>query len=676
MPERSCASQPDDGTMNKGHIVVCITCHNRRNATLTCLATLRSQQLPDGVRISVVLVDDGCSDDTAEAVRSAFPDTVIQRTTDGERYWAGGMLAAERVAETMEPDYLLWLNDDVVLVPDAVATLLEVSHKTGGIAVACLADPETEKPSYGGQVSDSGWHPLRLRLLPPNGSIQNCDTFQGNCVLIPASCRDRGARLDPIFDGVQGMADTDLGLRAGALNIPIGTTPHFIGTCTPNRNPPPWQSPATDRLARLRAIVGPRGFPPRAWFHLVWRHAGLAAPAVALPPVIRAIRDALIASRAHKHAKPKVALIEGVTPAYRLSYYQALAARDDIDFLLYDGIGLPGQTVDQAPPPLPLPIRRGRNLYWPGKRRGRIAWSNGTIDVLRRQPDAVVVGQHVHDLSIWALWLWRQIVGRPKLIAMGHFRLTGDGIVHRLRRLFVRNLDGALCYAPSGREEALRCGLPVDRVAMIANTLDTDHLLKLADARAGQREEICRRLGINSAEHLFLFLGRLHKEKRVTLAADAVGKLRDDGIPARLVIIGDGPERDAIAALPYLTCLGSIHNAEQVADWMAICVAVVVPDAVGLVAVHALASMVPVVTLANGRSHGPEIEYLHPGKDALFAATDADLVVQMTMLINQPNLRQQLQEGCRHTAQALSMAHMTDAVCTCIGRVIGKADGQ
>lgn len=659
--------------MTTRSIVVCITCHNRRETTLRCLSALQGQALPDGVRISVVLVDDGSSDGTAEAVRDAFPDTVVSQA-DGQRFWAGGMLAAERVAEAMAPDYLLWLNDDVVLAAGAITALLDVSQKIGGIAVACLADPDTGKASYGGQIADSNWHPLRLRLASPDGTIQACDTFQGNCVLIPSDCRKQGARIDPIFDGVQGMADTDLGLRARALGIPIGTTPCFIGTCTPNRNPPPWQSPTTGRLDRLGSVCGPRGFPPHAWFRFIRRHGGWAAPALFLLPPLRALWAALTLPHTPRATKPIIALIEGVIPAYRHSYYQALAAREDVDFLLYDGIGRPGQTVDQAALPLPLPTRRGRNLYWPGKRRGRIAWSSGTLDVLWRQPDAVVVGQHVHDLSIWALWLWRRIAGRPKLVAIGHFRTAGTGMVSRLRRFFVRGLDGALCYSMPGRENALRCGLPEDRVAVISNTLDTDHLLKLADACAGKRDEICQRLGIDPDEHVFLFLGRLHTDKRVPLAADAIGKLRRDGVPARLVVIGDGPDRDGLATRPHVTCVGSIHDAEQVADWMAIGIAMVVPDAVGLVSVHAVASMVPVITLANGRCHGPEIEYLQAEYNALFAASDDDLVRKMAMLIDQPELRHRLQEGCRHTAEALSMAHMVDAVCTCLNRTMGEAD--
>jgi GT2 family glycosyltransferase len=649
-------------------VIAAIACHNRRDVTLSCLASLRDQVLPPHYNLSTVLVDDGSSDGTAEAVRLQHPDvTVIP--VDGSHYWAGAMALAERQALQDGADFILWLNDDVRLKSSAVASLLAVSMLGGGaIAVGALSDPETGLASYGGQRRTSAWHPLRLQPVLPHGNVQPCDTFQGNCVLVPVeSCR-RLMGIDPLFDGVQGMADTDYGLRARRLDIPLLLTPDFVGICAPNRALPPWRDGRLDFRARVKALFGPRGLPLRPWTHFIARHAGAIWPLLWTMAVLRGIWQSAWASP-RTDGQIAVALIEGVAPIYRRPYYQGLSQRRGIAFHIYDGLERRDSTADQAVAPLPLPLSRGRNLYWP-RLRGRIAWSSGVFAALRSGVDAVVVGQHVHDLSLWFLWLWRRMAGRPKILAMGHFRIDGHGPVAWLRRVFLHGVDGALCYTEAGREACLRHGLAVDRITVIANTLDTARLLRLADERRQRLDAIRQRFGIAEGEAVFVFVGRLHAVKRIDLAVVATQTVIERGYACRLVVIGDGPAREDVRGQRGVTWLGSLYENEDVADWFAVAQAMVMPDAVGLGAVHAIASGVPVVALATGRAHRPEFAYLRSGENALLASGTDDLAECMIRLINDPDLRRRLEAGCRRTASVLSMDAMVSSVCDGVVQVV------
>jgi len=58
--------------MLKPRVFIIIPVHNRREVTLACLANL--QQTGDLANFQVVVVDDGSTDGTAEAVRSSYPE--------------------------------------------------------------------------------------------------------------------------------------------------------------------------------------------------------------------------------------------------------------------------------------------------------------------------------------------------------------------------------------------------------------------------------------------------------------------------------------------------------------------------------------------------------------------------------------------------------------------------
>jgi len=643
------------------HIIAALACHNRRDATLACLAALQAQILPIDCRLSVVLVDDGSSDGTAHAVNAHYPETTII-PADGTLYWAGAMILAEGKALALGADFVLWLNDDVVLRPSAIADLLQTSMEAGaGIAVGCLVDPDTDTASYGGQRAASAWHRLRLALIAANGRPQDCDTFQGNCVLVPVAVCRRMQGIDPIFHGVQGMADTDYGFRARRLGIAVFATAENVGYCRLNTTPPPWRRSDIGRLQRLRNIFGPRGMPPRVWLRFAIRHGGIAWPLLWLLPQLKAVFAALMTGLAPGNP-PRIALLEGIATIYRLPFYRGLADRQDMQFRLYDGQAQQGRTADQADLPLPLPAQRGWNLFWPDQ-SGRIAWSSGAFAILCGKADAVVVGQHIHDGAIWLLWLWRRLFGTPHLLAMGHFRLDGEGLLPYVRRLFLKGIDGALCYTEAGREACLRHGMASARVTVIGNTLDTAGLLAMADARRNQQAELRRQLGVAEGEAIFLFVGRLYAEKRIELAVAAITHLVARGIACRLVVIGDGPARGAVAHHPHVTWLGRFYDQTVQADWFALATAMVMPDAVGLAAVHAMANEVPVISLANGRAHGPEFGYLQHGQTALLAKDADGLADNMQSLIENPALRREMALACRRMAESLPMAGMVAQVC-------------
>ena len=104
----------------KYNIAVIITCYNRKAKTLACLDRLfHAQEVQGDVELSVFLTDDGCTDGTADAVRTTFAGKDIHILQgNGQLYWAGGMLLAWKAAmsQSKEWDFYLLLNDDTFVM--------------------------------------------------------------------------------------------------------------------------------------------------------------------------------------------------------------------------------------------------------------------------------------------------------------------------------------------------------------------------------------------------------------------------------------------------------------------------------------------------------------------------------------------------------------------------------
>lgn len=251
-------------------VAIIMTCHNRRDTTVRCLEAVKAQQ-GHGARLDLFVTDDGSSDGTADGIRQAWANaTVLQGT--GHLYWAAGMALAERAAVMTGPDYLLWLNDDTLLVPDAVERLLATaSQHRGAIVVGATIDPATGERSYGGRLRP-GRHPQKLPALPLSDEPQRADTFNGNVVLVPWDVRQRVGPIDGLFP--HAYADDDYGLRATAMGVPVLQAPGFVGSCRRN---PPKQVPRSLR-ARWTQQQSPNGLPWQAQLRYLKRHGGAAWP--------------------------------------------------------------------------------------------------------------------------------------------------------------------------------------------------------------------------------------------------------------------------------------------------------------------------------------------------------------------------------------------------------------
>lgn len=272
-------------------IAVLMTCHNRMPTTVACLKALKAQSIGD-TSIHVYLVDDGSTDKTASEVRQAFPEIRIL-LGDGSLYWCGGTEVAFETALKENFDVYMWLNDDTVLTDRALPRLIEVYRECAAlnpavIVVGSTFDPDTGAMSYGGwrRVAGRSWGLTNSwkKISPDPHTVVECDTINGNCVLISREVTQSIGTLDRRFR--QGLGDLDYGLRAKTAGCQVFIAPGFYGACRRNSGAGSWTDPNLTRYQRWRQLLGPKGLPPRAWGAFVSRHKGPLWPLAWISPYI------------------------------------------------------------------------------------------------------------------------------------------------------------------------------------------------------------------------------------------------------------------------------------------------------------------------------------------------------------------------------------------------------
>ena len=275
-----------------------MACHNRREHTLSCLRGLNRQSVIGKMVIDVYLLDDGSSDGTSDAVRAEFPDVHLLQG-DGNLFWTRGMYESFSAAIQKGYDYYLWLNDDSMLYDNALEVLLDthVSLKKQGhectIIGGGLQHPVTGRFTYGGVKR----HKHRLgrvkqeRIAPSEKAIQ-CDTMNGNFVLLPATVVERVGNLDPVYQHVGG--DHDYCYRALQRGCSVWLAPGYLGTCEDNPIEGTWKDINLPMMERLRKLNSPHGYRFHEYAIYLRRHRGPWWPGHLIWPYIRIVLETIV----------------------------------------------------------------------------------------------------------------------------------------------------------------------------------------------------------------------------------------------------------------------------------------------------------------------------------------------------------------------------------------------
>jgi GT2 family glycosyltransferase len=282
--------------MSIHNIAVLMTSFNRRELTLRSLGSLNKQNNPSDIQLTVFLVDDGCTDGTAEAVRSKFPGVKILKG-DGSLFWNGGMRKAFDAATQECFDAYLFLNDDTILYEDALMGVVTCARSwiavgAPAIVVGSTRSPITGRHSYGGILRRHRGMEFRLeKVMPHPSSSTPCDTMNGNFALIPQQVAAVIGNVEKRFRHQFG--DLDYGLRAKRAGFDVVVAPGYVGECHPNSPAGSWRDPRMPFSRRWASLISPKGVPFAEWFLFTRRHYGWRWPYYSVSPYLKTIASSL-----------------------------------------------------------------------------------------------------------------------------------------------------------------------------------------------------------------------------------------------------------------------------------------------------------------------------------------------------------------------------------------------
>ncbi|MFK3980005.1 glycosyltransferase [Micromonospora sp. NPDC050397] len=209
---------------------------------------------------------------------------------------------------------------------------------------------------------------------------------------------------------------------------------------------------------------------------------------------------------------------------------------------------------------------------------------------------------------------------------------VGERIADRLNGRSAATYDRIVCTTDWAAAEFRRIGTPNLTQVPLGVDLEAFH--------PERHDPEVRAEYATADEVLLVHCSRLSPEKRPDLAVDALVALREAGVPATLVVVGDGPRR---AALEYRATglpvhfTGFLPDRDRVAALLASADVVVAPGPVetfGLAGLEALACGTPVVV--NAASALPEVV----GEAGLGAdGTGAAFAEAIVTLLSRPERR-------------------------------------
>ena len=212
-----------------------------------------------------------------------------------------------------------------------------------------------------------------------------------------------------------------------------------------------------------------------------------------------------------------------------------------------------------------------------------------------------------------------------------------------------------------------------ERVFVALNTLDITAInaaKKVWQADPARLAAFRSEKGLNGPT--VLFVSRLNADNRVDLLLKAAAVLHKDLPALKVVIVGAGPEADALKSLARTLGLGqaaiftgAIYDEVDLAPYFLSAGAFCYPVNIGLSLIHAMAYGVPVVTSNRLTAQNPEIEALKDGiNGCCYQDGEVDaLAGVLGLILSDGALRQSLSDGAIATVtEDFNISKMVDGM--------------
>lgn len=154
-------------------VSVCIANYNGTGLIDACIASVKAQDC--GSAVEIIVHDDASTDGSATHIRDRHPDARLIESGNN----VGFCVANNRMAAIAQGEYLLLLNNDATLLPDALATLQAEAERL--MQPALLTLPQYDAAT--GMLLDIG-----CRLDPFLNPVPNLDPRRNEVGMVHGAC--------------------------------------------------------------------------------------------------------------------------------------------------------------------------------------------------------------------------------------------------------------------------------------------------------------------------------------------------------------------------------------------------------------------------------------------------------------------------------------------------------
>ena len=220
-----------------------------------------------------------------------------------------------------------------------------------------------------------------------------------------------------------------------------------------------------------------------------------------------------------------------------------------------------------------------------------------------------------------------------------------ESVAWRYMHWFYGQLDTVFVNSEEYRQSWIKHGLEPAKLKILPRGLDTELFHP-----ARRDPAFFERFGAHNGEVRLLYVGRISREKDLDLLAAAYRRLRDEGLPIQLFVVGDGPYSEALAkSLPEAFFTGYLRGSELATAYASADIFVFpsTTDTFGNVILEAQACGLPVVVSDSG---GPK-ELVEPEANGLITRSHdvEDLACAIRVLVTNRAMRERMGKFARNS---------------------------
>ena len=356
----------------------------------------------------------------------------------------------------------------------------------------------------------------------------------------------------------------------------------------------------------------------------------------------------------------KLAVQQRVLPSYRAPFFDLLASACDEGMSLFTGLPRPSEGITTTDQLQITNYTLGQNIHlFSGALY--LCYQRGLIDWLEAwNPDALIMEANPRYLSSPSAVKWMHKQDKP-VIGWGLGAPAVSGTRESGRTNFLSQFDALISYSQRGADEYASLGFPLDNLFVANNSVAPSPTWPLPVRPNTFNERPC-----------ILFVGRLQFRKNVDLLLGACAELEPQ---PRLVIVGDGPEREHLESLaqeiyPSAEFIGARHGAE-LKPYFTEADLFVLPGTGGLAVQEAMSYGLPVI-VAQG--DGTQDDLVREGNGWQIPPDDFDalLSAMKDALSDVARLRKMGEESYRIVRDEINIEKMVETFVVALTQLRGK----